>query len=65
LVGARVRPPAGAVSTQAPGLHVDGGRIIGVCGDGGVIDVHELRHDTVAVDAATLNAWLQHERNPP
>jgi hypothetical protein len=44
---------------------VDGGRIIGVCGDGGVIDVHELRHDAVVIDAATLNAWLEHGRNPP
>ena len=65
LVVARARRRAGAASMQAPGLHVDGGRIIGVCGDGGVIDVHELRHDAVAVDAATLNAWLEHGRNLP
>ncbi|HVO08464.1 MAG TPA: formyltransferase [Burkholderiaceae bacterium] len=65
LVVARARRRAGAASMQAPGLHVDGGRIIGVCGDGGVIDVHELRHDAVVIDAATLNAWLEHGRNPP
>ncbi|HSB25209.1 MAG TPA: formyltransferase [Burkholderiaceae bacterium] len=65
LVVAKARRRAGAASTRAPGLHVDGGRIIGVCGDGGVIDVHELRHDAVVVDAATLNAWLEHGRNLP
>jgi methionyl-tRNA formyltransferase len=61
LVVARARrlpgpPPTGA---PAPGLHVLGGRIIGVCGDGGLIDVQSLLSGAEALDATQLDALLQ------
>jgi len=32
--------------------------LIGVCGDGGVIDIHELRCGPTAIDAARLHQLL-------
>jgi len=37
-----------------PGLQVDGDRIVGMCGDGGVLDIHDLRRNGATVDTATL-----------
>ena len=42
-----------------PGLHVVDGAIVGVCGDGGAIAVHELREGGRVVDAATLTFMLK------
>jgi methionyl-tRNA formyltransferase len=61
LVVARARrlpgaPPAGAA---APGLQVQDGRIIGVCGDGGLIDVQSLLFGAAALDATQLDALLR------
>ena len=42
----------------APGLAVDRGRMVGVCGDGGLIDIRALFEGGRSVDAATLAAWL-------
>jgi hypothetical protein len=46
----------------APGLHAVGERIIGVCGDGGVIAVRRLLAGNRDIDAAFLNS-LQHNNN--
>ena len=61
LIAARARrlPHDAALAALAPGLHVIDGRIVGVCGDGGVIDVRELRDGTAPVDAAALDLLLQ------
>jgi methionyl-tRNA formyltransferase len=45
--------PAGS-----PGLRVVQGRIVGVCGDGGCIEVHQLRSGSTVVDADSLNLLL-------
>lgn len=42
----------------APGLAVDEGCMVGVCGDGGLIDIRALFEGGRSVDAATLAAWL-------
>ncbi|HEX6020299.1 MAG TPA: formyltransferase [Burkholderiaceae bacterium] len=54
LVVAKARLRKGAASDAPPGLHADDRHVIGVCGDGGVIDVHELRSGAVAIDAGRL-----------
>ena len=41
-----------------PGLHVQGGRIVGVCADGGGIVVLELRADAQVVDSTALQLLL-------
>jgi methionyl-tRNA formyltransferase len=43
---------------QPPGLAVAGGRIVGVCGDGGLIDIRCLLDDGRSLDSATLAGWL-------
>jgi methionyl-tRNA formyltransferase len=50
---------APASAGLAPGLHAIAGRIIALCGDGGVIAVHRLLAGAREVDAAFLNS-LQH-----
>ncbi|HEU5296775.1 MAG TPA: formyltransferase [Burkholderiaceae bacterium] len=60
LVVARARLRKAFVSTSKPGLQLDGERVVGVCGDGGVIDVHELRCGATAIDAAALGPLLGH-----
>jgi methionyl-tRNA formyltransferase len=50
---------APATAGLAPGLHAVDGRIIALCGDGGVIAVHRLLAGAREVDAAFLNS-LQH-----
>jgi methionyl-tRNA formyltransferase len=57
LAAARRRPRPVLPVDAAPGLHAMDGRIVARCGDGGEIDVLELRDGTMAVDAATLDAW--------
>jgi methionyl-tRNA formyltransferase len=47
----------------APGLHVVDGRIVGVCGDGGMIAVRSLLSGSTEVGAATLAALLR--AHPP
>ncbi len=59
LVIAQARRASGpAPADLSPGLHVAGGRIIGVCGDGGVIAVHQLLSGADTVDAAALDRIL-------
>ncbi|HET7524870.1 MAG TPA: formyltransferase [Burkholderiaceae bacterium] len=55
LIVAKARLRRGA-SERSPrlGLQVEGERIIGVCGDGGVLDIHELCRGQSPLDAATL-----------
>ncbi len=65
IVAAARRLDAAAVpqtAALAPGLHAVGERIIGVCGDGGVIAVRRLLAGNRDVDAAFLNS-LQHNNN--
>lgn len=63
LVVADARRLPARVSLPAPasGLAVEGARILGVCGDGGLIDIRLLLEGGRRVDAATLVSWL----NPP
>ena len=49
----------------AAGLAVDDGRMVGVCGDGGLIDIRVLLEGGRSVDAATLAAWLNLSGPPP
>lgn len=51
-------------ATLAPGLHVGGAEIVGVCGDGGRIAIHELLADGRSVPAATLAALVAGRDNP-
>lgn len=55
---ARRLPVREASSARAPGLMVDGDRILGVCGDDGLIDIRLLLESGRSVDAATLARWL-------
>ncbi len=50
------RAPAGDAAPLPPGLHAVGEEIIGVCGDGGRISIHELRAGGERMSAATLRA---------
>jgi methionyl-tRNA formyltransferase len=58
LVVAKARLRAASTLARAPGLHIERGRIVGVCGDGGVLDVHELRCGHAVLDAAALDRLL-------
>jgi len=58
LMVARARLRRGTVSASTPGLQIERERVVGVCGDGGVIDVHELRRGADAIDVATLHQLL-------
>lgn len=64
LVVARARrlTVADATAAHAPGLHVIDGRIVGVCGDGGHLAIHELRDGNTVIDAAQLASLLQSSR---
>jgi methionyl-tRNA formyltransferase len=62
LVVARARRLAEPLPDMAPGLHVIDGRIIGVCGDGGGIAVHELTSGAAPIDAAALTSLIAQER---
>lgn len=55
---------APATASLAPGLHAVGGRVIAVCGDGGVIAVQRLLAGAHDVDATFLNS-LQHATQEP
>ena len=46
------------LGARTPGLHTIGERIVGVCGDGGVIDIRELRRGPATIDAAALRALI-------
>lgn len=61
VAAARRLPPAGPPDNERlpPGLHLVDGRIVGVCGDGGLIDVRELRASEATVDASALAALLE------
>jgi methionyl-tRNA formyltransferase len=60
LLVAGARRFAGAMPVALrPGLHVVGDKIIGVCGDGGCIDVRELRCDAEIIGATRLDRILQ------
>ena len=62
---ARTRQAIDASDTKLPpGMHVIDGEIVGVCGDGGRIAIHELLADGRGVGAATLTALLAGHDNP-
>lgn len=67
LVVAEARRRAAPLSGPAAvaGLAVDDGRMVGVCGDGGLIDIRVLLEGGRSVDAATLAAWLNLSGPPP
>ncbi|MFM7570695.1 MAG: formyltransferase [Betaproteobacteria bacterium] len=59
IVAEARRMPHGALAQpQPPGLAVADGRIVGVCGDGGLIDIRCLLDDGRSLDSATLAGWL-------
>ena len=61
VVGAArlLKSGAGLAMTGAkPGLHVIGGRIVGFCGDANLIDIRDLRSDSRAIDAESLDTLL-------
>jgi len=64
LVVAAARRSREAASTGegalTPGLHVLGERIVGACGDGGTIDVRELRDGRDILTPRALQALLSH-----
>lgn len=55
---ARRTARAEGAATLRPGLHVIGEEIVGACGDGGVIAIHELRAGGQPVPVTTLRALL-------
>jgi len=58
LVVAKARPARAIGAPLAPGLHVEGDAIVGACGDGGRLDVHELLAGGERVPPAALAALL-------
>ena len=61
LVVAKARlasPPVAAATTLASGLHVVDSAIVGVCGDGGRLAVHELLADGRSIGPDALAALL-------
>ena len=62
IARARLRPGTSALASRATGMHVEDGRIIAACGDGGVLDIHELICDSTMVDVVTLGHLLEGSR---
>ena len=58
FVVAKARRARAASTTGRPGLHVVEGRIVGVCGDGGCIHIHELLEGPTSVSPAALATHL-------
>ena len=50
------------LSGCAPGLHVSRGRIVGLCGDGGLIEIRQLVSGTASISASALEALLMAHR---
>ncbi|HET9642246.1 MAG TPA: formyltransferase [Burkholderiaceae bacterium] len=55
---ARLLPPDAVPAGLAPGLHVIGERIVGICGDGRAIHVRQLLCHGAQVDRAALSTLL-------
>ena len=51
-----------AFKGQGIGLHVVAGRIMALCGDGGWLDIHQLRSGSTTIDAESLTALLNRPR---
>lgn len=64
IVSKARRSTAPVLPGRRAGLHVIDGRIIGLCGDGGVIAVGELLCDGAIVPAATLETLLHKADSP-
>ncbi|MFI5281433.1 MAG: formyltransferase [Gemmatimonadales bacterium] len=64
IASARLAGPRSAslCADSRPGLHVAGGRIVAVCGDGGRIDVRTLLHGPDPVSAEQLGDLLEAQR---
>ena len=60
----RAAPAAGEAALR-PGLHVVADEIVGVCGDGGRIAIHELRARGELVTPTTLRALLARANQAP
>ena len=60
VVGAARMAPAAAASSlkRSPGLQIVDGRILAMCGDGGVIDIRELSANGAPLAAESLRALL-------
>jgi len=58
FVVAKARRARVASTTERPGLHVLDGRIVGVCGDGGCIHIHELLEGPITVSPEALGTHL-------
>ena len=62
---ARLRPPRSDEPRRAPGLHVEDSRIVGACGDGGVLEIRELVSGSTTVDASALGHLLEASQGTP
>ena len=58
LVVARARLAKAAAAAGPTGLRVVGGDVVGVCGDGGAIDVHQILSESAPIDASALKVLL-------
>jgi methionyl-tRNA formyltransferase len=67
IAAARLLPAAARAEVEglAPGLHVVGDHIVGVCGDGAQIDIRRLLTGAAALDAPSLHALLEAHRIHP
>ena len=61
---ARRRAAFAAGAGTCPGLQVNAGRIVGLCGDGGVIDILELLRGAAPIDAAAFSLLLDYSATP-
>ena len=59
---ARMARAAASTGPASPGLRVDDGRVVALCGDGGAIEVRELLADGVPLPAHALRALLDSDQ---
>jgi methionyl-tRNA formyltransferase len=63
FVVARARLAQTRASNLQPGLQVEDNALLGVCGDGRAIVIHELRHDGRAIDPAAFARLIHSSRH--
>jgi methionyl-tRNA formyltransferase len=63
FVIARARLAQADVANLQPGLQVEDNALLGVCGDGRAIVIHELRHDGRAIDPAAFARLIHSSRH--
>jgi methionyl-tRNA formyltransferase len=63
FVIARARLAPAPVSNLPPGLQVEDNALLGVCGDGRALAIHELRHEGHAIDPAAFASLIHSSRH--